>query len=88
MLKLCCVLASSVDAERSFSCGRLQVGHLQHGVSSQTFKAKMALGSWSRTPLLPSNHAEDIITARMKGQGKAKAVGQPANDAREVMVID
>jgi len=38
--------ASSVDAERAFSGGRLQVNHLQHGISSQSFKALVALGSW------------------------------------------
>ncbi|KAJ7772776.1 hypothetical protein B0H14DRAFT_2402094, partial [Mycena olivaceomarginata] len=36
--------ASSVDAERAFSGGRLQVNHLQHQTSSQAFKAPVALG--------------------------------------------
>ncbi|QRW00786.1 hAT family dimerization protein [Ceratobasidium sp. AG-Ba] len=45
--------ASSVDAERAFSNGRLMVNHLQHQMSSQTFQAKMAVGSWVGTPLLP-----------------------------------
>jgi hypothetical protein len=39
------LLASSVDAERSFSCGRLQINHLQHNIGSQSFKAQMALES-------------------------------------------
>jgi hypothetical protein len=30
------IVASSVDAERAFSVGRLQVNHLQHGISSQS----------------------------------------------------
>jgi hypothetical protein len=47
--------ASSVDAERAFSGGRLQVNHLQHQTSSQALKAPVALGSWIRTPLLPSS---------------------------------
>ncbi|KAJ6598569.1 hypothetical protein B0H10DRAFT_1636513, partial [Mycena sp. CBHHK59/15] len=47
--------ASSVDAERAFSGGRLQVNHLQHQTSSQTFKARVALGSWINTPLLPTS---------------------------------
>jgi hypothetical protein len=79
-----------VDAERSFSCGRLQVNHLQHGISSQSFKAKLAIGSWSRVPLLlPPNLAEDIIGARMKGnsKGKAKEVDE-GEHGPEVMVID
>jgi hypothetical protein len=45
--------ASSVDAERAFSNGRLEVNHLQHNTSPQTFKAQMAVGSWCRTPLYP-----------------------------------
>ncbi|KAG8698697.1 hypothetical protein FRC08_005760 [Ceratobasidium sp. 394] len=45
--------ASSVDAERAFSNGRLMVNHLQHQMSSRTFQAKMAVGSWVGTPLLP-----------------------------------
>ncbi|QRV99250.1 hAT family dimerization protein [Ceratobasidium sp. AG-Ba] len=45
--------ASSVDAKRAFSNGRLMVNHLQHQMSSRTFQAKMAVGSWVGTPLLP-----------------------------------
>ncbi|KAF8600765.1 hypothetical protein BDV93DRAFT_446922, partial [Ceratobasidium sp. AG-I] len=46
--------ASSVDAERAFSGGRLMVNHLQHQMSAQTFQAQMAVGSWFETPLLPT----------------------------------
>ncbi|CAE7107559.1 unnamed protein product [Rhizoctonia solani] len=45
--------ATSVDAERAFSGGRLMINHLQHQMSSQTFQAQMAIGSWYKTPLLP-----------------------------------
>ncbi|KAI6045222.1 hypothetical protein EDC04DRAFT_2598822 [Pisolithus marmoratus] len=45
--------ASSVDAERAFSGGRLQVNHLQHRISSQSFKAQVAVGSWYGSPVLP-----------------------------------
>lgn len=45
--------ASSVDAERAFSDGRLEVNDLQHNTSSQTFKAQMAVGSWAASPLFP-----------------------------------
>ncbi|KAG9075222.1 hypothetical protein FRC06_010218 [Ceratobasidium sp. 370] len=45
--------ASSVDAEHAFSNGRLMVGHLQHQMSTRTFQAKMAVGLWVGTPLLP-----------------------------------
>ncbi|CAE6461521.1 unnamed protein product [Rhizoctonia solani] len=46
--------ASSVDAERAFSCGRLMINHLQHRMSPQTFQAQMAIGFWFGTPLLPN----------------------------------
>ncbi|KAG8682377.1 hypothetical protein FRC08_015004 [Ceratobasidium sp. 394] len=37
--------ASSVDAERAFSCGRLMTNHLQHQMCPDTFCAKMAIQS-------------------------------------------
>ncbi|TFK18499.1 hypothetical protein FA15DRAFT_603180, partial [Coprinopsis marcescibilis] len=49
----CTFEASSVDAERAFSVGRRQVSFMQHSMSSQTFKAKMAVGSWSQAPFFP-----------------------------------
>jgi len=45
--------ATSVDAERAFSTGRRQVNHMQHNMSSQTFKARVAIGSWAKTPIFP-----------------------------------
>ncbi|QRW04488.1 AC transposase [Ceratobasidium sp. AG-Ba] len=58
--------ASSVDAERAFSNGRLMVNHLQHQMSSRTFQAKMAVGSWVGTPLLRDlNAAAAAIQATM-----------------------
>ncbi|KAI6094256.1 hypothetical protein EDD16DRAFT_1460586, partial [Pisolithus croceorrhizus] len=38
--------ASSVDAEHAFSGGCSQVSHMQHRISSQGFKAQVAVGSW------------------------------------------
>ncbi|KAF8956668.1 hypothetical protein BDZ97DRAFT_1658336 [Flammula alnicola] len=49
----CSAPATSVDAERAFSTGRRQVNHMQHNMSSQTFKARVALGSWAKTPIFP-----------------------------------
>ncbi|KAG9076206.1 hypothetical protein FRC06_009640, partial [Ceratobasidium sp. 370] len=46
--------ASSVDAGRAFSGGRLTINHLQHSMGKLTFEVKMAVGSWYQTPLLPS----------------------------------
>ncbi|KAJ6543682.1 hypothetical protein B0H10DRAFT_1741381, partial [Mycena sp. CBHHK59/15] len=41
--------------QHAFSSGCLQVNHLQHQMSSQTFKARVALRSWIGTPLMPSS---------------------------------
>lgn len=47
-----CLEASSVDAERAFSGGRMAVNYRQHSMGLSTFCAKMAVGSWYGTPLL------------------------------------
>lgn len=65
--------ASSVDAKHAFSGGRLQVNHLQHGMSSQTFKAQVALGSWIGSPIFPSTDPFiTIIEDRMRRERKMK----------------
>ena len=46
-------IATSVDVECTFSAGWLTINNLQHNMSSETFEAKMAVGSWYGTPLLP-----------------------------------
>ncbi|QRV78731.1 AC transposase [Ceratobasidium sp. AG-Ba] len=59
--------ASSVDAERAFSGGRLTINHLQHSMSELTFEAKMAVGSWYQTPLLPSvDTAASILASTVR----------------------
>lgn len=55
--------ASSVDAERAFSTGRRQVNFMQHNMSSETFQARMAVGSWAKTPLYPGFSAISRIIA-------------------------
>ena len=71
------VIASSVNAERAFSGGRLQVNHLQHGMSSQTFKAQTAVGSWFGPPIFPSiapfvSIIKDRMSHEKKVDGKKK----------------
>ncbi|CAE6371544.1 unnamed protein product [Rhizoctonia solani] len=53
-LRILSLPASSVDAEQAFLGGHLTVNHLQHSMGDMTFEAKMAVGSWFNTPLLPS----------------------------------
>ncbi|KAI6040770.1 hypothetical protein EDC04DRAFT_2566510 [Pisolithus marmoratus] len=67
------LLASSVDAERAFSGGRLQVNHLQHRMGSQSFKAQVAVGSWYDTPLLPSTSSSAVIIKNKLSKGKDRA---------------
>jgi hypothetical protein len=47
------VYSTSVDAEHAFSTGRCHVNHMQHNMSSQTFKAWVALDSWAKSPIFP-----------------------------------
>ena len=75
----CCLLAyfiaaSSVDAERAFSVGRLEVNHLQQNTSPQTFKAQVAVGSWVRTPLYPGlSETIKIVERQIWGEAWVKA---------------
>ncbi|GBE89936.1 Putative AC transposase OS=Zea mays PE=2 SV=2 [Sparassis crispa] len=74
--------ASSVDAERAFSGGRLTVNHLQHQTSSQSFKAQVAVGSWAGTPLL-----QDTKTCASFIGGKKRSTSAKGKE-REVMDVD
>ncbi|PPQ84268.1 hypothetical protein CVT24_012844, partial [Panaeolus cyanescens] len=75
----CSAPAAAVDAERSFSTGRRQVNHLQTGMSSDTFKAKMAVGSWSQSPIYPGFKAFTTIIEKeiMRDRG-SNVFYQPA----------
>ncbi|KAJ7869331.1 hypothetical protein B0H14DRAFT_2346078 [Mycena olivaceomarginata] len=79
--------ASSVDAERAFSGGRLQVNHLQHQTSSQAFKAPFALGSWIGTPLLPSSKKAAVIMENSKAFKRKGGKGKGKEKANEVVEI-
>ncbi|KAG2121286.1 hypothetical protein DEU56DRAFT_746799, partial [Suillus clintonianus] len=60
---------------QAFSGGRLQVNHLQHGISSQTFKAQVAIGSWLDTPLMPDLSVATTIMRKKMGWAKGKEKG-------------
>ncbi|EKM78553.1 hypothetical protein AGABI1DRAFT_17289, partial [Agaricus bisporus var. burnettii JB137-S8] len=62
----CSTPASSVDTERAFSVGRRQVNFLQHNMTSQSFKARMAVGSWVHSPVCPPiSELEKILQDRI-----------------------
>jgi len=74
--------ASSVDAERSFSRGRLDINHLQHNTSSQTFKAQIAVGSWATTPLFTGlSDITKIVEKCSKKESKEKDGKETGSDA-------
>ncbi|KIK76313.1 hypothetical protein PAXRUDRAFT_18303 [Paxillus rubicundulus Ve08.2h10] len=52
-LDYCSAPASSTDTKRAFSDGHRELNFMQHNMSSQTFKAKMAVGSWDGILLFP-----------------------------------
>ncbi|TEB22245.1 hypothetical protein FA13DRAFT_1921079, partial [Coprinellus micaceus] len=61
--------ASSVDAERAFSTGRRHVNFMQHNMTSNTFKSKVALGSWSDAPFFPKvQKLSEIIEKHSTGK--------------------
>jgi len=59
--------ATSVDAECAFSTGQHQLSFMQHNMSSQTFKAQMAVGSWAKTPIFPAfSDISDMVKDSMR----------------------
>jgi hypothetical protein len=80
------LLASSVDAERSFSCGQLQTNHLQYNIGSQSFKVLMALGSRLQTPLLSIDHVTNVIWDG-KSRNNAKEISW-AVDNSNIIIVD
>ncbi|KAF8236158.1 hypothetical protein L208DRAFT_1253410 [Tricholoma matsutake] len=72
-LDFCSAPASSVDAEHAFAVGRLEINHLQHNTSPQTFKAQVAVGSWAKTPLYPG--LSETIKIFQKQMGSEEQVG-------------
>ncbi|KAK7461760.1 hypothetical protein VKT23_008190 [Stygiomarasmius scandens] len=62
-LSFCSTPATSADSERSFSEGRTQVAWNQTNMSSQAFRAQMAIGSWYRAPFFKMEQAFAIMEA-------------------------
>ncbi|KAG2051814.1 hypothetical protein BDR06DRAFT_889076, partial [Suillus hirtellus] len=61
---------------RAFSGGHLQVNHLQHSISSQTFKAQVAVELWFNTPLMPDLSVATNIMQQKMAKGKEKEAGR------------
>ena len=54
--------ATSTDVERVFSRGRLLLSHVRNRLSSQSIRALMCLGNWSRLGLVKD---KDVYAATM-----------------------
>ncbi|OJT06793.1 hypothetical protein TRAPUB_2358 [Trametes pubescens] len=70
--------ASSTDAERAFSRGRLTVPRLRHSLSDESVRAGTLLGSWARIPtLVPERATIKLIkkSLRKKKQDDAAVAG-------------
>ena len=48
---------------------------MQHNMSSTSFRSKMALGSWVKTPLYPGINAAAGIIKKAMGKGKKSGSG-------------
>ena len=73
------LLATSVDAERAFSRGRLTVSRLRHSLSEQSVRASTVLGSWARIPgLVPEQEMIDMI-ADKKGKRARVSASEDGN---------
>jgi len=81
-------LATSTDAERSFSKGGLTVSKLRHSLSDESTRASTVLGSWTELEgAIP--HAEIIKQFKAKSKRpKKKARIQENTDELETIVID
>jgi hypothetical protein len=78
------IIASSVDAEHAFSVGRLEINHLQHSTSPQTFKAQVAVGSWAKTPLYPGlSETIRIFEKQMRGDARVEVDVNEADKEEE-----
>ena len=87
---ICCLLisgrplhfaATSSDAERAFSRGRLTVSRLRHSLNDASVRANTLLGSWSAIPGLVS---EPDILAKFGG----KAAHSRASSEASALTID
>lgn len=76
-------LATSVDVERSFSKGRLIVSHLRHNLSSASFRAAQALGSWVTEGLFTDEEMLTILRKFARSEGKG-----PSTSADEAIDVD
>jgi len=82
------LLATSTDAERSFSKGGLTVSKLRHSLSDESTRASTVLGSWTELEgAIPYTEVIQRFKDKSK-RPKKKARVQDKMDEVEQIVID
>lgn len=59
-------IASTVDVERTFSQGRIVLSHIRNCLSSQSTRALMCVGAWSRLGLVKNKDILDVLGDEVK----------------------
>ena len=78
--------ATSVDAERAFSRGRLTVSRLRHSLSDASVRANTVLGSWAGIPGLVDE--KEMIALLADKKGKRRASGTTDADEANAVIPD
>ncbi|TBU22749.1 hypothetical protein BD311DRAFT_675374, partial [Dichomitus squalens] len=67
--------ATSADAERAFSCGRLTVSRLRHSLNDELVHACTVLTSWAKIPgIVPTDCALELFRGRRDKNKSSKLV--------------
>lgn len=70
ILLLMFILATTVDVERTFSQGRIVLSHIRNRLSSQSTRALMCVGAWSRLGLVKNNDILDVLGEEVKEENE------------------
>ena len=80
--------ATSVEAERAFSRGRLTISRLRHSLSDASVRASTLLGFWASIPaLVPETDVVNLIRELSDRQRAAKGKAKD-NGALDVIDVD
>jgi hypothetical protein len=62
------LVATTVEVERTFSQGRLVLPHIRNRLSSQSTRALMCVGNWSRLGLVKGNDILPVLGNELIGE--------------------
>ena len=84
-MQLTRITATSVEAERAFSRGRLTVSRLRHSLSDASVRASTLLGSWASIPaLVPETDVVNLIRELSDRRRTAKVKSKDDGDVIDV----